>query len=168
MSEKVANPKHPVNTVALLGNERGYGNPGNTTSKYQESFVETARTAAKAGYTLHELARLLGVSVEAIRIWREEYPEFKEAFAGQAEAWDDRVEESLAHRAMGYKHDAAQIFMNKDGQLVYADYEKVYPPDPTAMKFWLMNRRKDKWRDRQEVENTGKIEIKIGKEFDNL
>lgn len=37
--------------------------------------------------------------------------------------------------------------------------EKYYPPDTTAAIFWLKNRQKDKWRDKQEVEHTGEVNL---------
>ena len=30
------------------------------------------------------------------------------------------------------------------------------PPDVTAQKFWLINRRREQWRDVQRIEHTGK------------
>jgi hypothetical protein len=32
---------------------------------------------------------------------------------------------------------------------VYAPYTEHYPPDTTAAIFWLKNRRRNEWRDRQ-------------------
>jgi hypothetical protein len=39
---------------------------------------------------------------------------------------------------------------------VYAKYQEHVPPDVTAQIFWLKNRRRDEWRDKQEHEHTGK------------
>jgi len=35
---------------------------------------------------------------------------------------------------------------------------KHYPPDTTAAIFWLKNRQPAKWREKQEVETTIKVE----------
>ena len=53
--------------------------------------------------------------------------------------------------------------MLSDGTVVEYTEEVHYPPDTVAMIFWLKNRRPDKWRDRQEIEqhNTGEINIVV-------
>ena len=38
-------------------------------------------------------------------------------------------------------------------------YTEHYPPDTTACIFWLKNRQKAAWRDRQEVEHSGKVSL---------
>lgn len=53
---------------------------------------------------------------------------------------------------MGYSHKSVKIFMpaGKDAP-VYADFIEHFPPDTTAMIFWLKNRQPDKWRDKRDV-----------------
>jgi hypothetical protein len=62
---------------------------------------------------------------------KQKYPEFRCALKAGKEAADDRVERSLYQLAIGW-----------NGQ----------PPNATACIFWLKNRRKDRWRDVQNVE----------------
>ena len=38
-----------------------------------------------------------------------------------------------------------------DGIIVKTKLIKHYPPDSTAMIFWLKNRQKEKWRDKHDV-----------------
>ena len=42
--------------------------------------------------------------------------------------------------------------MTRDGKTVEHHYIEHYPPDTTAMIFWLKNRRSDRWRDAHNIE----------------
>ena len=41
--------------------------------------------------------------------------------------------------------------MQVQGEPVIVPYREHVPPDPTACKFWLVNRRKDRWSDTQKI-----------------
>jgi len=43
---------------------------------------------------------------------------------------------------------------------------KHYPPDATSAIFWLKNRQRDKWRDKQDVVHSGGVSFNMdyGKE----
>ncbi len=43
-----------------------------------------------------------------------------------------------------------------EGKPVIVPTVKHYPPDTTACIFWLKNRQRDRWRDKQDHEHTGK------------
>jgi hypothetical protein len=59
---------------------------------------------------------------------------------------------SLYARATGYEHKAVKIFLReKDTAPVIVPYTERYAPDTQAMKLWLLNRRRDIFKDRQEV-----------------
>jgi len=125
-------------------------------SSYNE---ETAKTICKHAYKLsllgstdQQLADFFEVSDTTIDTWKKEHPEFLGALnKGKGEA-DSKVAKSLYQRAMGYSHKAEKIF-NNQGEIVRAEYIEHYPPDTTAMIFWLKNRQSAKWRDKQDVEH---------------
>jgi hypothetical protein len=95
---------------------------------------------------------MLEVSVRTISYWRASKPEFADALKAGKEVADDRVERSLFHRAVGYQHDEVHV-SNYQGKVTLTPLVKHYPPDTTAAIFWLKNRKKDEWRDKQEVEH---------------
>ena len=71
---------------------------------------------------------------------------------------DANIGKSLYDRASGYTHPEVKLFTQyEEGELKVIEHEiaKHYPPDVTAMIFWLKNRHPDKWRDKQEIEHTG-------------
>ena len=65
---------------------------------------------------------------------------------------DEEIEKSLYLRAKGYAHKETKVF-NNDGTIITKDIVKHYPPDTNAAKFWLSNRKPDKWKDRTSVEH---------------
>jgi len=126
--------------------------PGGRPSKYKPEFNEQAAKLCKLGATDRELADFFGVKEWTINRWKAEYPEFSQSLKrGKAEC-DDRVEQSLYRRAVGYEHDAVKILMTKEGEVYREDYVEHYPPDTVACIFWLKNRRPDQWRDKFDVD----------------
>ena len=77
-------------------------------------------------------------------------------------AADNRVERSLYKRAVGFERDVVKVFLPKDAESpVYARYRESVPPDPTSMIFWLKNRRRNEWRDKQETELSGSVGLQL-------
>lgn len=128
-------------------------------SSYREEYAEQAYKLCLLGATDQQLADFFGVVVATIYNWKRDHPAFFEALkAGKDEA-DAKVVESLYRRALGYSHPEDKV-LSKDG--VHTDtvrIEKHYPPDPTACIFWLKNRQKDNWRDKQEIDVNDKRSV---------
>ena len=134
----------------------GKGKGGRPT-KYKPEYAKLARKlcAHPFGATDAQLAEFFEVSEDTINEWKKVQPEFSESLKeGKADA-DNQVEVSLFKRATGYSHPAVHISQYK-GDPVEVEYTEHYPPDTTACIFWLKNRRKEKWRDKQEHEIGGK------------
>jgi len=125
-------------------------------SKFREEFIEQGRKLAQLGATDREAAEFFEVAESTLHLWKHQHPEFSEALKVGKDAADDRVEQSLYRRALGYSHDAVKI-MTVDGSVVHERYVEHYPPDTTAAIFWLKNRRKGEWRDKHDVEHSGTI-----------
>ena len=129
--------------------------PAGRPSKYDPKYVEQAEKLCLLGATEAEVADFFKVDVVTIYRWKVAHPEFCNALKVGKEAADNRVEQSLYHRALGYSHKAVKIF-NDQGAPLEVEYTEHYPPDTTACIFWLKNRRRDSWRDRHDHELTGK------------
>ena len=84
--------------------------------------------------------------------------EFSESIKKGKEIADAEIASSLFHRAKGYSHPEDKIFNNQGVELVVPTI-KHYPPDTTAAIFWLKNRQKDNWRDKQEVDTNVNMNI---------
>jgi hypothetical protein len=101
------------------------------------------RTETVFGYCLlgcdnEHLGRIYEVDGRTIDRWIAEHEDFRRAVLEGRDEADARVAKSLYRKAMGYT--------DKDG--------KEIPPDSRAAEFWLKNRQRSKWRERQEVEIT--------------
>ncbi len=128
-------------------------------SKFNPTFPDQARKLCKLGATDLEIADFFAVNVATLYRWKNDYPEFCEALKEAKIEADNRVEESLFHRATGYSHDAVKIFNDKDNGVTTVPYREHYPPDTTAAIFWLKNRQPERWRDKTEQAVTGKFDV---------
>lgn len=128
---------------------------GGRPTKYKKEYVEQARKLCKLGATTQELADFFNVSGFTIDQWAIVHEEFSRAIKVGKSPADDRVEQSLYHRAMGYSHPET-IVKVVSGELVKVEVMKHYPPDPMALNFWLRNRRPKDWRASPVDNNEGK------------
>lgn len=125
--------------------------PAGRPTDFKNEFCEEARILCEGGATDEEVAKALDIHVSTLYRWKARFPQFSEALKAGKAAADDRVELSLYHKAIGYKHAAVKIFMPAGADApVYAPYTEHVPPDTTAAIFWLKNRRPDLWRDKSE------------------
>jgi len=134
-----------------MGEEK---HPGGRPPTYNSSFAEQAGKLCKLGATDMELADFFKVSVGCINQWKLIHPEFHESIKVAKEPADERVKRSLYNRAVGYSYETKKIFNGPGGVVEVPDIVHV-PPDTTAQQFWLRNRCKDEFRDKQETTVTG-------------
>ncbi len=92
------------------------------------------------GVTEEGVAKRLNISTSTLWAWKKKYIEFSSALKQNNNIVDDLVEGSLFKKAMA--------------------------GDTTACIFWLKNRRTKEWRDKQNIEHSGKIDIK--KDFSKM
>lgn len=134
--------------------------PAGRPSSFEDKFIDQARVACgNLGATDADLAELFGVSVTTIDNWKNEFPEFLGALKAGKVEYDSQVVRKLRERAMGYSHPAVKIFHDKEAGTTLVDYTEHYPPDTTACIFWLKNRQPSEWREKQEVEHSGKVTL---------
>ncbi|MDB4893130.1 MAG: hypothetical protein JWL61_4985 [Gemmatimonadetes bacterium] len=144
--------KKPTKALATVGRP----------TSYQSAYARMAATACELGATDADLAKLFDVAESTINLWKLEHPEFSESVKEAKSLLDQQVEQSLYRRAMGWEHDAVKIMAVAQGEglgsaIQEVPYVEHYPGDTTAMIFWLKNRQPARWRDRQEVEHSGKV-----------
>jgi hypothetical protein len=138
-------------------------------TKYRKEVTRIAKAMSKLGATDYELAQEFGVATSTIWRWCSKYPEFCSAIKVEKASFDDRVELALAHRALGYSYHAEKPFQYQ-GAVVKVQYVEHVPPDVSAAKFWLLNRRRAQWSDTSRHEltgaNGGEIEIRQRSDLD--
>lgn len=129
-------------------------------SGYDPAWNDLARKYCLLGATDAELASFFEVSEVTINAWKNEHPDFLKSIKEGKEQADANVASRLYSRAMGYSHPEEKIF-NEDGVPLIVPTVKHYPPDAVSCIFWLKNRQRAKWRDAQEVEHKGKVEVDV-------
>lgn len=124
---------------------------------------------ALEGRTNLQIASLIGICEKTVYNWFNVDAELVQAIKDAKSKSDENVERSLLERASGYSHKAVKIHYDSDrGKFVEKEYVEHFPPDPTSMIFWLKNRQPGKWRDKQELDLTKEIIVKIGDDEKDL
>lgn len=151
MPRKAANPPDPAQP------KRGRGRPkGSGPIKWSPAFVRAAQKMAELGGTEQDIAQGLGVSASTLGLWRVEHPEFAAALRVGKDHTDARVEQSLLMRAVGYERRVEKV-MIADGVPVKVKWREYFPPNVTAIAYWLNNRKPKDWRNRTQEEREGAI-----------
>lgn len=128
------------------------GKPG-APSKFRPEYIQQGYQLALLGLTDAEMGKVWGVSEQTVNAWKIAEDGFLESINLGKDSADSVVANRLFKRATGYSHPAVKIF-NDQGMPLTVEYTEHYPPDTAACIFWLKNRQKARWRDKQEVEST--------------
>jgi transcriptional regulator with XRE-family HTH domain len=140
-------------------------NPVGRPSKF-ELYEKVILNIAKYGLTDKQIASAVGIDESSLNNWKKDNPKFFESLKEAKEESDRSVVKSLYERANGYNinETTKELRMTDDGEkelVVTKVVTKHIVPDTTAQIFWLKNRQPDKWRDKQELEHSGELNIKI-------
>jgi hypothetical protein len=126
--------------------------PRGAPTKYIPEYDEAVRGLALLGATDEEIAEAFDISTTTLNAWKTRYPTFLVALRGGKVLADAQVAGSLYARAIGYEHEAVKIFLPPGAEEpVIVPYIKRYAPDTNAARFWLMNRQRDLWKEKQQV-----------------
>lgn len=146
-------------------------NNGGRPSKFDSIDLTKLEYMAEFGLTEEQMAKLLGISSETIRRYKEN-PEFCAALKKGKEISDAKVVKALFKRACGYTITLNKQRITKDGDVVDIEEDMHVPSDTGAIAIWLFNRRPDEWRNTQRIEHTGKngqpIVLKFSKNDEKL
>lgn len=135
--------------------------PGGRPTKYNPEFhPPLVKALAEQGKTVTEICAEMKISTSTFVLWQQNYPEFSIAIKDAREKADEVVESSLYKLATGYEHRVEKPLIVGDGMgeshVETVEYTERLPPNPTAMIFWLKNRKPKEWRDKQEIGVTDK------------
>jgi hypothetical protein len=134
---------------------------------YKEHYAERAFKLCLLGLKDDEIAASFDISPRTLANWKDRHPEFMQALKKGKEQADADIANSLYHRAKGYSKKVIEPVVTKDGVI---EIEKTiyYPPDTTAIIYWLKNRQPHKWRDKREIEGDIKHDIDPKQFIQNL
>ena len=114
---------------------------------------------ARDGLTDEQIAHNMGISRSTLNQWKEKYSDISDTLKKGKEVVDLQVENALLKRALGYHYD--EVTMENGIETKRVTKEVI--PDTTAQIFWLKNRRPDKWRDKQDLQVSGALEMEQSK-----
>ena len=114
---------------------------------------------ARDGLTDEQIAKNLDITPSTLYEWKRRYSEISEALKKGKEVVDIEVENALLKRALGYSYEEKKVDVSEEGTKVTKTIKEVVP-DTTAQIFWLKNRRPEQWRDKQDIEHSGAVNVR--------
>lgn len=124
---------------------------GGRPTDYKVEYNVQAYKLCLLGAKDSELADFFGIQESTLNNWKISFPRFMESLKKGKQIADANVADRLYQRAMGFEHDSEEIKVIGI-EIQRIPIRKIYPPDPTSAIFWLKNRQRDKWRDKQEID----------------
>lgn len=157
MAKKAAKKKTPKSKQAPMSKssapEAVVGRP----SKYNPIYCDQVTKLCKLGATDSEIAEFFEIAESTLNLWKLEHKDFSEAITRGKQVADMEVAASLYKSAVGFHYKEMTTGTNDMGS--FATESKRYAtPDFRAIRFWLMNRQRNKWRDKVEQDITTKGE----------
>ena len=125
--------------------------------KYKEWLTEDGllllRKWARNGLTDEQIAENMGIGRTTFYAWKEKYADIRDALKKTKDIYDSEVEEALEKAALGYYVWEEEWRRDPEtGDMVLFKKDKKWiKPDTTAQIFWLKNRDRQHWRDKQDI-----------------
>ena len=129
------------------------GRPSLYDTVWQDRLIEVEGWA-RDGLTNEQIGYNMAINITTFYRWQQNYTEFRESLKESKEIADRHVENSLYIKARGTKSIVNKVKILNDGTQIPYKEEVIYPPDTTAIIFWLKNRKSAEWRDKKEVDVT--------------
>ena len=133
-------------------------------AKYNKDYHDDwAWSLAVKGATDQEVAEAFGVSRRTIIRWREQYKSFDEAYQTGKDIADAKVKKALYLRATGYEATDTEKTVDVDPKtgeskpVRVKTTKKTIPPDTMAIMYWLNNRSRGEFTQRQEITLGGSV-----------
>lgn len=116
---------------------------------------------ARDGLTDEQIAKNMGISRSTLNVWKTKYLDISDALKKGKEVIDRQVENALLKRALGYEYQEVKEKFEGDVMTERTVTKKEVVPDVTAQIFWLKNRKRETWTDRQNIEISQPIDDSI-------
>lgn len=133
-------------------------------SAYNEKYhVDWAWSLALKGATDEEIAEAFHISVRTLHRWKKTHPELLTALEEGKDVADAKVKRSLYQRAVGYEAKEVTQIIEQDQATGTQRVSKTQVttkhivPDTMACMYWLNNRSKGEFSQRQEVTLGGSV-----------
>jgi hypothetical protein len=135
-------------------------------SKYDDTLPEIAEGYARRGLSDADIAKNLGISLDAYYRYQKQFPEFYEAIRRGKRPANIIVENALFKRCIGFEFDepSTETYVDEKGKkhVKKKTTTKYIIPDINAIRFWLINREPDLWKTiREEIESENYDKAKV-------
>lgn len=110
---------------------------------------------ARTGYSIGDIARMMGVSNNVFRRWYDKYPKFRRAVKTNKDVVDYKVENALLKSALGYTTKESRVLVTmRHGKVVETQRETLtrdIAPQIGAIRMWLLNRQPEVWKNENKM-----------------
>ena len=139
-------------------------------AKYQEWINDPDKKTllsgwARKGLSDQQIAKNIGISRSTLNEWRKKYPDISDTLKKGKEVADAEVENTLYLKCIGHKVQLKKTFkvkkieyndagkkIKEEENLETGEDEVYIPPDTKAIIFWLTNRMREDWKERQNTQ----------------
>ena len=112
--------------------------------------LEVVGNWCRIGYTDIQIAEKMGITERTLYLWKNKFPEFKAAMDVNKLDFDIMLTEQLLKRGQDQVVKEKKVIVEKtpsgEQRQRVEESERYIPADVNAIKFWLMNRHPDLWR----------------------
>jgi len=134
--------------------------------KYSEELIEKICRHLKQGATITSTCQAIGISRETFYDWMKKKPDVSDTIKKAMAIPDKKVENALFKSAtMGHRYKEKEFKAVAVGEKIkmipLKTVTKIIPPNVTAQIFYLKNRQPDEWSDKQDIEHSGDLNIKV-------
>jgi len=136
--------------------------------KFSKEIIEKICKHLKKGATITSACEAVGISRETFYDWLNKKPDVSDTIKKAMAIPDKKVENALFKTATGsfrytekhYEQVTDEKKKTTELKLVKTVRKRV-PPNVTAQIFYLKNRKPEEWKDRQNLELSGNVLIKV-------
>lgn len=139
---------------------------------------KTVKALLQVGRTISQVASELGIATNTLVVWARKYPELKKAIKEGRKPVNERVISALYKSAVGYvvketiygprplteaeqKRRAKMKSPPPVPQIPIGEKKQFIRPNTTAQMFWLTNRLPDEWKDKHDMDISGRLEYAV-------
>lgn len=116
---------------------------------------------ARDGLTDEQIAENIGIHRDTLNEWKKKYSDISDTLKRGKEVIDRQVENALLKRAIGYEYEEVREEYEGGVLMKRTVTKKEVLPDTTAQIFWLKNRKREAWSDKQSIEISKPIDESI-------
>lgn len=122
--------------------------------KYRAEYKALVKQAVMLGMEFKDIAsNVFNVPEEAFLQWMVDYPDFAEAAKDGGEKADMLVVDALHKIATGFEYTEEVAVPGMGIETI----SRYYEPNINAIKYWLNNRKSDKWKNKTDTNLSGEV-----------